>query len=204
MRLIRTAADCLWQRSYAATGVDELCRLADAKKGSFYHFFESKRELAIATIDVQWAATREQVFETLTLSPQPGLNKLLGLAELTAARQRQVFAERQVLLGCPFGHLGQELAHQDPKIRASVQSVFDGHCEYIRAWLDEAVRAREITPGDNASRAQQVFALFEGALLLAKVSANAQVFVDVCAALPAVAGRVSSARPSSGIAPELL
>ena len=40
------------ERSYQAVGVDELCQAADVRKGSFYHYFSSKSELAKAVIDL--------------------------------------------------------------------------------------------------------------------------------------------------------
>jgi hypothetical protein len=49
-----------------------------------------------------------------------------------------------------------------------------------------------------------VVALLEGALLSAKVAADPALFVDLCGAIPVVAGRVAPARPASGTPPELL
>ena len=53
-RLIEAAAQVLHQRSYGSVGVDELCARAGVRKGSFYHFFESKRDLTLAAIEANW------------------------------------------------------------------------------------------------------------------------------------------------------
>ncbi|HSG31720.1 MAG TPA: TetR/AcrR family transcriptional regulator, partial [Thermodesulfobacteriota bacterium] len=42
-KLIDSAIQLLGTRSYNSVGVQELCEHAEVKKGSFYHFFPSKR-----------------------------------------------------------------------------------------------------------------------------------------------------------------
>jgi len=203
-RLVESAATLLWERSYGSAGVDDLCRAANARKGSFYHFFPAKADLAIAAIEFQWETARREVFEPVMQTAAPGLERLTKLVERTDDIQRRVLRDKHVFLGCPFASLGQELAHRDTRIQAAVLTIFDGHCHFLHSWLEEAERNRQILPGDNRLRARQLFALFEGALLMAKVAANPEVFLDICVAFPVIAGRnvVSSARSSA--IPELL
>jgi len=52
-RLLEAAIDLLWASSFGAVSVDQICEGAGVKKGSFYHFFESKIDLAIAAYDAQ-------------------------------------------------------------------------------------------------------------------------------------------------------
>ena len=53
-RLIEAAGELWHTRSYADVGVSEICDHAGVQKGSFYHFFSSKRDLALAVIDERW------------------------------------------------------------------------------------------------------------------------------------------------------
>ena len=204
VRLVETAATLLWQRSYGSAGVDDLCRAANARKGSFYHFFPGKADLAIAAIEFQWETTRREVFEPVRETSPPGLERLTKLLERADDVQRRAFRDKLVFLGCPFASLGQELAHRDPRIRSAVLTIFDNHCQFLHSWLDEAERSRQIVAGDNRARARQVFALFEGALLMAKVAANPEVFLEICAAFPAIAGRTAAFSTRSSAIPELL
>ncbi len=41
--------------------MSEICEAADVRKGSFYHFFASKQELAVAVIDRHWRDAYEHV-----------------------------------------------------------------------------------------------------------------------------------------------
>ena len=204
-RLIQSASTLLWQRSYAAAGVDQLCRLSAARKGSFYHFFRTKADLAVAAIEWQWASARSTLFEPINNTGAPGLDRLRRLVEGVDAAQRQALRDNGVLLGCPFGSLGQEMAHQDERLRSAVQTVVDAHCHYLRVWLEEAARVRQIVSGDAALRARQIFALFEGALLMTKVAQDPGVFSSICAVAPVLAGRMATADSSRSAAmPELL
>lgn len=78
-RIVTSAARLFLERSYQAVGVDELCRAADVRKGSFYHYFPSKSELAKAVIDLHAEAfarrlsdsPRRRLRSDCTPSPTP-------------------------------------------------------------------------------------------------------------------------------------
>lgn len=186
-RLLQTAADLMWERSFQATGVDELCQRAKAKKGSFYHFFSSKSDLAVAAIESSWARTRTGIFDPVFSGKGSGLRKIKDLASKVHEFQLQLATEKGGVLGCPFGSLGQEMARQDERIREALQKIFDAHCDFIEAALVSAEQAGEIPEGDNRQRAKNIFALLEGALLLAKVANDPKIFRNAVSAVAAVA-----------------
>ncbi len=186
-RLLKTAAKLMWERSFQATGVDELCQRAKAKKGSFYHFFPSKSDLAVAAIESSWAQAKAVVFEPVFSGDGSGLGQLRKLVEKVYVFQREVAGEKGGFLGCPFGNLGQEMARQDEQIRKALQKIFDAHYDYIEAALFRAVQAGEIPSGNNRQRAKNIFALLEGALLLAKVANDPKIFRGVMSAVAVVA-----------------
>jgi TetR/AcrR family transcriptional repressor of nem operon len=53
-RLMSAAMDLVWEESYGAVTVDDICQRADVKKGSFYYFFQSKADLAGAALEKMW------------------------------------------------------------------------------------------------------------------------------------------------------
>ena len=177
----------MWERSFHATGVDELCQRAKAKKGSFYHFFPSKTDLAVAAIERSWSQVKEAVFDPIFTGESSGLAQLRSLVEKVYKFQLNVAGEKGAVLGCPFGSLGQEMACQDEQIRETLQKIFDAHYDYLESALVRAQQAGEIPAGDNRQRAKNVFALLEGALLLAKVANDPKIFRGVVSAVMVVA-----------------
>ena len=57
-RLLNTALKLVWEQSYGSVSVDQICEKADVRKGSFYHFFASKADLAIAAAEEHWNKLR--------------------------------------------------------------------------------------------------------------------------------------------------
>ena len=53
-RLMDAALDLIWEESYGSVTIDDICKRADVKKGSFYYFFSSKSDLAIAALERMW------------------------------------------------------------------------------------------------------------------------------------------------------
>ena len=54
--MINAISELIWVGSYGSTSVDDICEKAAVKKGSFYYFFESKADLAIAAIEADFGA----------------------------------------------------------------------------------------------------------------------------------------------------
>src|SRR5271165_5584075 len=48
IRLLNSALDVIRAKGYASTTVDDICHRAGVTKGSFFHHFKSKDELALA------------------------------------------------------------------------------------------------------------------------------------------------------------
>lgn len=186
-RLLVAAARLIWERSFQATSVDDLCRRAHARKGSFYHFFPSKVDLAVAAIERSWAQTKVAVFDRVFAGNDSGLRQLELLAERLHEQQLGVAGEAGILLGCPFGSLGQEMACQDERIRQTLQTIFDELRAYLEAALRRAETAGEIAPGDHRRRATNLLALLQGAALLAKVANDAEPFRNLGSGLKALA-----------------
>lgn len=175
-RLLEAASALMWERSFQATGVDELCQRAQAKKGSFYHHFESKTDLAIAAIEHSWQLVQHQIFGPVFSTDESGLTQICNLVERVSEFQVQAAREHGGVLGCPFGNLGQEMARQDERIRMTLHNILLGHCKFFEEALDRAQRKGEIPPGNNKAKAENIFALLEGAMILAKVANDPQIF----------------------------
>lgn len=136
-RLLSTAMDLFYERGYAAVGVQDICAGAKVSKSSFYHFYPSKEELALAVIELRWQGF-QQLLAPLQQAPMPALNKVRAVFDGLVASSRSSHAERGAVFGCPFGSLGSELSTSAHPVRERVAEVFDRTAAMFKAWLAQA------------------------------------------------------------------
>lgn len=122
-KLVNTAQDLIGASSYASVGVAEICKQAGVNKGSFYHFFKSKEELALEALDKtkqEIAAKLDNVF----YSNKPAIVKLDEFIECFYNHLVEDFEKHGKVLGCPAVNLGSEMATQNQHFCDSVNNIF--------------------------------------------------------------------------------
>ena len=167
-RILDSARELIHSRSYADVGVADICEHAGVKKGSFYHFFPSKRDLTLAVLDAYYLEIKTNLVAQAFAEDIPPMERLNRFGELAYAFQKQVLKDTGRVLGCPFGNLASEMATQDEPIRAKVEQIFSNLQGGIRQVLREAIAAGEVQNIDVEATAQAMLAYFEGVMLLAK------------------------------------
>lgn len=167
-KLLQVAFDLIWNQSYGSVSVDQICERARVNKGSFYHFFASKSELAVEAYEENW---REKLPDLdRVFSPQnPPLERLLLWGQYVRDRQRQKAEKYGHVCGCPYAGLGMELATQDEKIRAKSQEIMDRTIRYLESALRDGVREGAIFVEDSGRGAKRIYTAVLGLLLYAKV-----------------------------------
>lgn len=166
-RLIEEASRLFHQRSYEGVGVQELCEAADINKGSFYHFFKSKDELAAAVIDAYWVAIRDELLAPTLADDVAPLARIQRFFEELTREQRAGRRDLGSTPGCPLANLAGELCNHEPKLRKKLARVFDGMRDALEKTLRDAIAAGELPRGSNAAQgAEALVALAEGACLL--------------------------------------
>ena len=78
IRLLNSALDVIRAKGYAGTTVDDICHKAGITKGSFFHHFKSKDELALAAA-AYWTSMTEAFFAAAPYrNAQDPLDRLFG------------------------------------------------------------------------------------------------------------------------------
>jgi TetR/AcrR family transcriptional repressor of nem operon len=186
--LVESASELWYSRSYADVGVNEICARAGVQKGSFYHFFPSKRELALAVIDAHWARARSQFLEPTITSELGPLEKLVRLAEMQYEVQRARKEAGGAICGCPFGNLASEMSTQDEVLRDRLQALFDEWLDYFEQILREAISAGEVAETEPRRTARELQAYVEGVMVLAKTSNDPEPIRELVPGLLRLAG----------------
>lgn len=167
-RILTAAREMFHGRSYADVGIQEICEAARVQKGSFYHFFPSKRDLALAVIDDMagdWA--HGFVAEAFDQNVPP-LERLDYMIDAAYYWQKASADLEGRMRGCLFGNLALEMSTRDDVMRARLNAVFDKARDKFRATLDEAVAAGAVAAMDTEATASAMLAYLEGVILLAK------------------------------------
>ncbi|MEU8244269.1 TetR/AcrR family transcriptional regulator [Actinoplanes missouriensis] len=178
-RLRDSACELLHTRGYAAVGVAEICARADVRKGSFYHFFESKQALTIEVIDTHWQAQRTAWRERLG-EPGPAAGRLQRLIAWLVETQREAQQTTGRIDGCLLGNLAIELSNQEAAVQERLTAAFDEQAELVHATLTDGARDGSVAAeyADRAT-ARAVVAQIEGAVLLAKLAGDVRPLDDL-------------------------
>jgi len=168
-RLINTAVGMLRAASYNSVSVDDLCQAAQVRKGSFYHFFPSKRDLALAAVDAWWNVISTELLEPCFRPDLPPRERIRRFFEAAATAQARTKATAGRVLGCTIGNLSMELSAQDEVMREKVQEAFSRFAGYFQAAIEDGMACGDVPPDANAPElAQALLAYLYGAILLAK------------------------------------
>lgn len=167
-RLIEAMSQLIWLGSYGSTSVDQICERAEVKKGSFYHFFSSKTELALAVVT---EASRE-VFSTLdhiyspTVAP---LERIRNEARWGYQYQKEIREKFGRVLGCPLFSLGAEIGTREESLAIKIKEILDKHLRYYESALLDAQHQQVIAITPVQPIARRLLAYAEGMLTQARI-----------------------------------
>ncbi len=167
-RIINVAKERFHARGYADVGIKEICDSANIQKGSFYHFFPSKEDLALIVID-EFAEDWASGFVAEAFDPMlPPMERIDYLIDAAYFWQKAVKEKNGKIPGCLFGNLALEMSTTNDVLRAKLNAVFSKAKARFKNTLDEAVSQKQIKPLNTALTAEAMLAFLEGMILLAK------------------------------------
>ncbi len=182
-RIIEVAKSRFHNRSYADVGIKEICDMASIQKGSFYHFFPSKRDLVLAVID-EFALDWANGFVAEAFDPElPPMERIDYVIDAAYFWQKSSKDLNGHIPGCLFGNLALEISTQDDVLRAKLNAVFTSAKDRFKDTLDEAVEQGAIKPLDSEVTAEAMLAYLEGMILLAKAENDPEVIYRLGSAL---------------------
>lgn len=177
-RLIEAMRELIWLGSYGTTSVDDICTRAGVKKGSFYHFFTSKTELALATLE-QGSNEVFLEFESIYATTVPPLERLQNEARWGLAYQKNIKKKYGRVLGCPLFSLGAEVGTREKEIVQKVAEILDKHLTYYEAALRDAQNLNLIEKTSIKPLARRMLAYAEGMLTQARIHNDISYIAEI-------------------------
>ena len=192
-RLMDAVLELIWQGSYGATTIDQICDKAEVKKGSFYYFFESKSDLAAAALDYNWISRKPEL-DAIFSPTVPPLERIREFCEFGYRKQCEIKKECGCVLGCPLFTLGSEVCNQEQKLHAKIKEILGQYHRYIESAIRDAHASGEIDAPDAPAKARMLFAYSEGLMTQARILNDAEVLKEMAQGVLAILGAKSNQR----------
>jgi TetR/AcrR family transcriptional repressor of nem operon len=169
-KLIDTATDLIWTSSYGAVSVDDICKAADVKKGSFYHYFPSKQALAITAMEEYYEQVVKPDMEKLFSSDLSAIQRLERMADSVIEEQKDTLKKYGRVCGCPFGALASEMIGEEEQgIPEKVTEMFTRCKYYMRKMLEQAADEEQIAKEDIDAKTEEVHDFITGLMMMARI-----------------------------------
>lgn len=166
-RLVDSASELIHSGGFGGAGVQEICERAGVKKGSFYHFFPSKVDLALEVVGT-WQDKFDGFLAECLGGDVPPLARIARLFDAVSRFQEAHRSPDGFLKGCPLGNLALETCNSEERLRTCLDAAFSRAIARLAAVIESAHSAGEIGPVDSRGTALAVFSLLEGSILMAK------------------------------------
>lgn len=177
-RLLTAALDLIWTNSYGSISVDDICARAGVKKGSFYHFFPSKADLAVAAYEEHWQEKQPEL--DAIFSPQlPPLERLRRWTAYIYESQQALCEKFGHVCGCPYANVGSELATLDDRLRSKSEELLGRGLRYLESAIAEAQHEGLVNVPDVRAAALLLASTVMGMTLQAKVQNDPEVLRDL-------------------------
>jgi len=170
-RLMEAVRELIWTGSYGSTTIDQICEKAGVKKGSFYYFFDSKADLAVAAVDAEWQVRRLDL-DSIFSPTIPPLERLQNYCDYGFRLQSEIKAKCGCVLGCPLFSLGAEISTQENQLQKKIQEILNQKRRYLESTIRDAHAAGLVHAPDAAAKARILFAYYQGLLTQARIQNN--------------------------------
>lgn len=162
-------------KGYSATRIEDVCAEAGLTKGSFFHHFKSKEELALAAV-AHWDAHAAGIFAAAPYHDAADpLSRLIAYVEFRKA----ILSGDLPDFTCFAGTIIQEAYRTHPAISAACERTVSGHAKTLEADIRAAMREHGVRANWTAeSLALHIQAVIQGAFILAKAKGSGAVAAD--------------------------
>ena len=169
--LINAAYEEIYEKGYQGANTSHILKSVNMNKGSMYHFFKSKKDLALCVINEKLKLRIEAKYHPFTIYQKNIIEELVSLLENVDILN--------IKHGCPVNNLIQEMSPLDKDFAAALEPIYNYMESCIETALDRAVEVNEISSSiDTRKLSMFIIAAMEGSMITAKKSNSYQNYLD--------------------------
>jgi TetR/AcrR family transcriptional regulator, transcriptional repressor for nem operon len=174
-KILDAALHVIRAKGYSATTVDDICKTAGLTKGSFFHHFKSKDELALAAA-AHFGAMAAGLFASAPYrAVKHPVDRVLAYVDFRKAILQGSIPDYTCLLGT----MVQETYETHPAIREACNIEISRHAADVAKDIEEAKRLYAADASWSAeSVALYTQAVLQGAFILAKAKNGPEIAAD--------------------------
>ncbi|MFA6741047.1 MAG: TetR/AcrR family transcriptional regulator [Arcobacteraceae bacterium] len=169
--LIDSAFSEIYSNGYQGASLTTILKNAKVHKGSMYHFFENKKDMALVCI-------KEKIYERFVQRYSLILALESGYLEAFIDGLKDT-SQRDFNKGCPIANIVQEMSNIDEEFKVLMEEIYQSFRKNIKDILDISIQKNEMKECDTRKLALYIASTIEGAILSAKATQNIQDYVDV-------------------------
>lgn len=171
-KILASALHAIRSKGYAATTVDDICGEAGVTKGSFFHHFKSKDEMAVGAVEY-WNSMTEAFFASAPYQDAADpLERLLGYIDF----RNQIIQGDTADFTCLLGTLVQETYGSHEEIRKACEVGMTTHIEKLTLVIESAkAKYASDATWSPTSVAFLIQAVLQGSFILTKATQNPEV-----------------------------
>ena len=162
-KIIASTLEVMKGRGYQAVTVDEIISHAGVSKGSFYHAFKSKEELAMAAMQVYGARGWEIVANGDYRNIEDPVKRARAFARYIEEKSGELWQH-----GCLLGALALELSDSHPKLLKLIDKLFDNLEVGAEEIFTPALKARNVRKVTGKALGRYFLSVIEGGIVVSK------------------------------------
>jgi len=177
--LLEAGMSIMLEKGYSNTGIQEVLASLGVPKGSFYHYFDSKENFAVAIIQHFDEEYTGELARRMGNTEETPLQRLRSYCEYGKA----ALENDECRKGCLIGNLSQEMSDQSETLRKQLSAVITRRLDLLTRCIQEGQKLGEITDVVSADKlAELITCALNGAVMQAKTLKKIEpmeTFIDV-------------------------
>ena len=166
-KVVTAAQQLMVGQGYTATTVDEIVNAAGVAKGSFYHAFKSKEDLALAALDDYFRRGMAIIGNGPYLDEKDPVKKVFAFLDYVDEKSQALWEH-----GCLLGSMSIELADTYPNLIDKIDQLFSEMEGQIRVIIGPALRVKGIKKPGSLELARHLVTVFEGSIIMSRSHRN--------------------------------